>query len=544
MRGEDRRERKGFRDRPLAMLWAVALVALLVPAGSAGAAEFTVTNTNDTGMGSLPQAIASANANFNGPVVDTINFSGAGASGTIQLQSGLFLTDPIEIQGPGANQLTVRGEGSSDPYSIFNVGSAVTATISGLTITNGSSPTAGGGIVANPGATLTVTAAAITGNAAGTTGGGISNFDGTVTIRDSTISGNSAGTAGGAIASSASGGFAMLAVRNTTVTGNTALSGGGISSSGGLGFSASAEIVSSTITSNTVVAGSANVTSSTPGNQGTATFKSSIVADPLGVAANCSGLTASQGYNLESANTCGFNGTGDQTGTDPMLGSLANNGGPTATMAPLSTSPALDRGLSAGLTTDQRGLARVVNLPAADAPGGDGSDVGAVELQDADGDGVPEPGDNCLTEAGSASNNGCPPPPPDTDGDGIPDATDACPNDAAPGTSNGCPVSTLDTTAPNTKITTGPKGKVEKDAVTFKFSSTEPNSSFKCKLEELGGGGRSATAKARFKPCSSPKRLRGLDEGKYRFSVQATDAAGNTDRTPARRTFELSKKKR
>jgi hypothetical protein len=167
-------------------------------------------------------------------------------------------------------------------------------------------------------------------------------------------------------------------------------------------------------------------------------------------------------------------------------------------------------------------------------------DIGADEVNvDTDGDGVLDVNDTCPTASGPASNGGCPLPPADTDGDGVPDGSDSCPSEAAPGTSNGCPAGTPpDTAAPNTRIKSGPRGEIEKDTVTFKFSSTEQNSSFKCKLEALGGG-KAASAKARFRPCTSPKRLRNLDPGEYRFSVRATDEAGNTDASPAKRKFEI-----
>jgi hypothetical protein len=85
-----------------------------------------------------------------------------------------------------------------------------------------------------------------------------------------------------------------------------------------------------------------------------------------------------------------------------------------------------------------------------------------------------------------------------------------------------------DTKPPNTKIKKGPRGEVETDTVKFKFKATEPGSTFECKLD-----------RKKFKPCSSPKKLKNLDEGKHRFYVRATDAAGNTDRSPAKRKFEV-----
>ncbi|MTD44757.1 hypothetical protein GKE82_10760 [Conexibacter sp. W3-3-2] len=68
-------------------------------------------------------------------------------------------------------------------------------------------------------------------------------------------------------------------------------------------------------------------------------------------------------------------------GVDPQLGALADNGGPTATQLPSATSPALDAGSAApGVTADQRGAARTVDLAdVANATGGDGTDIGAVE---------------------------------------------------------------------------------------------------------------------------------------------------------------------
>ena len=69
-------------------------------------------------------------------------------------------------------------------------------------------------------------------------------------------------------------------------------------------------------------------------------------------------------------------------GVDPQLGPLADNGGPTQTMRPASTSPAIDRGVGAGASTDQRGQPRVFDVPSlSNAAGGDGADIGAFELQ-------------------------------------------------------------------------------------------------------------------------------------------------------------------
>ncbi|MGH2751446.1 MAG: Ig-like domain-containing protein [Actinomycetota bacterium] len=93
-----------------------------------------------------------------------------------------------------------------------------------------------------------------------------------------------------------------------------------------------------------------------------------------------------------------------------------------------------------------------------------------------------------------------------------------------------------DTEPPNTKITKGPKGKVKKKnarKVKFKFTSTEPNSTFECKMDNKP-----------WKPCESPKVYKKLKLGKHIFKVRATDEAGNTDPTPAKRKFKIVRNQR
>jgi hypothetical protein len=100
-----------------------------------------------------------------------------------------------------------------------------------------------------------------------------------------------------------------------------------------------------------------------------------------GIAPASHGTITDTGYNLEwsgtgHTDTCGFGGTGDVTGTDPQLGALASNGGPTQTMALASTSPAIDKiPTSSGLcpAADQRGAVRPDN-------GGASCDIGAYEF--------------------------------------------------------------------------------------------------------------------------------------------------------------------
>src|SRR4051795_8565351 len=85
-----------------------------------------------------------------------------------------------------------------------------------------------------------------------------------------------------------------------------------------------------------------------------------------------------------------------------------------------------------------------------------------------------------------------------------------------------------DTTAPDTTITSGQTGTTSATTASFAFTSSESGSTFQCKLD--GGA---------WAPCTSPKPYSGLTTGSHTFSVRATDAAGNTDSTPATQTWTI-----
>jgi len=97
----------------------------------------------------------------------------------------------------------------------------------------------------------------------------------------------------------------------------------------------------------------------------------------------------SLGYNLTDYNDFKFDGIGDQISTDPLLGPLANNGGPTRIHLPSSISPAIDAGncLVIDLFFDQRGFLRPFDV-AGVANLVDACDIGAAEWTDLDGDGI------------------------------------------------------------------------------------------------------------------------------------------------------------
>jgi hypothetical protein len=194
-------------------------------------------------------------------------------------------------------------------------------------------------------------------------------------------------------------GKAPLNMSNTTVAANVSRSQGtpedGIIQGGALlvvtesGFPAT--VLDSTIAANSSETSNPAATAGGVLIGGEARFGNTIIANPVGPAGseNCGvgspeTKVISLGFNIESLNQCGFHAAGDQINTNPLLGPLQSNGGATQTMAPALTSPAIDQGGSFGVSTDQRGIIRPIDLPTVPnsaAAGADGSDVGAVEFQ-------------------------------------------------------------------------------------------------------------------------------------------------------------------
>ncbi len=256
-------------------------------------------------------------------------------------------------------------------------GGGIDASLSSLTLTDsvisnnsatGSTQSSygGGGILAARAYGLTITRCTISGNTAATrSGGGVST--GYLSVVDSTISGNSAASGGGLYTS---GGGKIV---GSTFSGNTASSrGAAIDGRGPLPISFS------TITANTSPVNS-------PGALRIGTLLSSIVAGNTNGDVNGAGTL---GYNLIGTGGT-FNKPGDQIGiTNPMLGPLADNGGPTKTHAPLAGSPAIDTGNPAFDPANPDGNASTNDALPFDQRGGPFSrvhngriDKGAVERQ-------------------------------------------------------------------------------------------------------------------------------------------------------------------
>ncbi len=181
----------------------------------AGAATFTVTNLNNSNLGSLRQAILNANA---APGSDTIVFQ-TGLSGTILLTSGVMeITGNLTFNGPGANVLAISGNHASP---IFSVKSSATVTINGMTIKDSDGECIdhyGGGAVCNSGI-LTISNSVLSNNSnyggAGGEGGAIFNR-GTLEIINSVLFSNTSHGSGGAIYNDSG----TLTIRNSILSQN------------------------------------------------------------------------------------------------------------------------------------------------------------------------------------------------------------------------------------------------------------------------------------------------------------------------------------
>ena len=375
----------------------IGLVGLVTWGLSTVAATHTVSNTNDSGAGSLRQAIADAASG------DTIDFA---VTGTITLSGPeLYIDKDITIKGPGADQLTIVGNNVATIFRIY----VATVTISDLTATDGRPAISNyrsnlavrdciirdneaigdfGGGIRNDGSQITLTRCTISGNTTDSNGGGIANImDGaswtasTLTLVDCTVSGNTAsgGSHGGGIYNVDS----EATLTNCTISGNSATNGGGIYNLRGVDAS-TVTLTNCTVTGNTATTGGGIDNLAGSDEYRTVTLTNCILGGNQASATgpDYRGDLISGGYNLiEQVNTpTNISGdlTGNITGQDPKLGPLQDNGDPTFTHALLSGSPALNAipegsdSYNGAPATDQRGESRP-------SPAGGNCDVGAYE---------------------------------------------------------------------------------------------------------------------------------------------------------------------
>ena len=365
-----------FKNRLMPIMGLIVFSALsVVLINAQEESSILVTSLADSGDGSLRTALALAEPGM------TIRFN---VTGTILLESKLQIERNVTIEGPGIDDLILDG---NEAVRVIEIMEDVDASISNVTITRGKSGS-GAGIFNRGTAVLksvlvvdnradaddagihnrgdmTIIESSITGNRAFSFSGGIGNR-GSLTLISSTVSDNfsQGGTGGIGIEEG------DVTIINSTISGNRTVGTiGGILNRGKL------QIVNSTIVDNT--AGS-NVVGSGLFNDDLLTTEqieivNTIISNNRG-GANCSGSITSLGHNLDSDGTCvsSDTGLGDIADTDPMLGELEDNGGPTQTHALLGGSPAINKGLASQCPeTDQRGVAR---------PQGAGCDIGAYEF--------------------------------------------------------------------------------------------------------------------------------------------------------------------
>jgi Tol biopolymer transport system component len=319
------------------------------PIQSALAATLTVTNTSDSGPGSLRQAIEDAAPG------DTITFdSSLGSFSIIDLHSPLLIEKDLTIDGSNlANPLPIDLRGASN-IQILNS----TVVILNLIIQRGYNDGNGGAIWSNGDLTLfetTIKDSYTTGN-----GGGVYS-SGTLTIQSSTIHDNGAGLDGGGIYAETDGDQVQIA--NSTIAENQAEEhGGGVYTTGSTNLS----VVNSTIAQN----GAGTISQLMSQEQSQVTLSNSIAACwfPRDFA-DC--------YSFAQPPTL-TNSILGAKGQYFGLGDLADNGGPTKTMAIAAVnSPLIDAGsdaICAGSLVnnwDQRSTPR---------PQGSHCDIGAYEL--------------------------------------------------------------------------------------------------------------------------------------------------------------------
>jgi parallel beta-helix repeat protein len=399
--------------------------AILDANGAAGAdvvdfqAGLTGTITLTTGQLSIDDSV-----DIQGPGAAVLTVSGNNASRVFYLYngsatidvtiSGLTITGGSDTIGAGVvdfdenltlDSVVITGNtASGDGGGLWADGFSMTLTIQDSTISGNTAGSDGGGIyVEDTGGPLTIQNTVITGNDAADDGGGIYFYDPdtSLTIVDSTISGNTAGDLGGGIYlydtdggshlinrstisgnSAAAGGGLFLygpdnpfAIENSTISGNQATAGDG----GGIflySFYGSFDIRHTTIAGNSATGSGGGMFTQT----GPVGFTNSIAGDNTAGTDNDLATAVDGSFDaayslVEDPGKANITDNGGNIfNQDAQLGALANNGGPTQTQKPASSSLVVNAGDPAFVpppSTDQRGLARVVNGRI---------DMGAVEI--------------------------------------------------------------------------------------------------------------------------------------------------------------------
>jgi hypothetical protein len=290
-------------------------------------------------------------------------------SGTLQIVDSTITSNSASTTAGGG---VPQGGGVSNDTGKVTI---TRGTLSDNTSNGAAGAVPQGGAAHSNGGQLDIVDSTVNGNqalaGAAPEGGGILTRDTALTITGTTVARNSASTSNGG---SVGEGGALEVLRgsltlvNSTITNNSASGAAGSGGGGIVLFDNTFEATNATIASNSA-AGPGSVGGNLFFANGATTFKprNTIVADGTAEStANCAiaaeSAIESQGHNLESLNECSFTAAGDLTNTDPKLGELDDNGGPTETRSIGLDSPALDGGANASCpATDQRGVSRPQN---------------------------------------------------------------------------------------------------------------------------------------------------------------------------------------
>ena len=371
----------------------LALLAALLPAALAAPAQaedFQVNVNHDDGN----DVCSDGQCTLRDAVIEAVQGDRVLVpADTYELAQGSISLIGDTVVGAGARTTRIVGAGEDRVFYV----PLETNSVSGVTITGGEiggQPLSGigGGVLVQSvdGPTsLTLTSTTIAGNEANQ-GGGLANFGGTVTVVRSTVSGNRAsaatsGSQGGGIYTTGDAQQGITTLSNSTVSGNTSSSGESLGEGGGI-----------YVVGGTLVAQNATIANNLVGSAGQATTPSAIHRSPQATATVTVSHSIVAGGGLFACVGGPFGGTRNVVESascgspvaNPLLGPLANNGGPTDTHAIGASSPAVNGGTSCE-PTDQRGVARA-----------GACDIGAYEYTGA----LPPP----------------PPPPPGDDDDDLP----------------------------------------------------------------------------------------------------------------------------
>jgi hypothetical protein len=389
-------------DRRTSAVVSVVLALVSIAPAASQAATFNVNTPADISAPggcvtapacSLRDATTAANASLDAEDrIEIPSGNYAISSGKLELTGG-----PVTIHGAGARTTTIDANGTSRVFELAAQGVA----IEGLTITGGATSLTemtefagdGGGILVASGEQLTLNQVAVVGNTATQNGGGISAppESGTATTINVNASAIAANKVTGGAAEGLGGGIytlGNLSIVNSTIAGNSVDNAIGTNQGGGVlagldpanTAGSSATVLNSTITGNSVsaggIGGGLTVYNPVVGVVTALSVKNTIVAanTVAGAPGDCGTVAAITSVNnLSSDASCMFTDPGSKQNANPLLGALANNGGPTDTLALPAGSPALDAGANTGCpTTDQRGVSR---------PQGPACDIGAFERE-------------------------------------------------------------------------------------------------------------------------------------------------------------------